>query len=349
MTRIRVAIETQFAVGAATGLGAYARGLADALRRRDDVDVVELRDERRDLWRFDRRLLWDQFRLPALAAGARPDVVHYTGGTMPIRRRGASVLTLHDLGWRRGEVPGRFYARWYFGGLAGLLARGADGIVADTHAAARDIADGLTIDPARIEVVGVGVAAPFFAVRRRPRAAAFALAVGTVEARKDLCTAVRAVARIPSLELLCAGPFTPYVDEVRRAAREAGIADRIRLLGYVDDGALLRLYEEAAMLVFPSRYEGFGLPPLQALACGLPVAAARTETTLEVLGDCARYAPVGDDAALADAMRAILAEDRRTPEKAAPGRARAQRFSWDAVAQRMTAVYRSALSKRAGR
>ncbi len=339
MNPLRVALETQFMVGTPTGLGVYARGLRDALRARADVEVVELRDDRFDLWRFDRRLYWDQVRLPSLASRARADVVHCTGGTLPAIRRRPVVLTLHDLVWIRGVNRGRFYVRWYFGALQRALARTADAIVVDTHAARADVADGLDVDPSRIHVAGVGVDDAYFAIRRQVVEPPFVLCVGTVEQRKDVVTAVEAVAGLPGLRLVSVGPLTPYADDVRATAGRLGIADRVELRGYVDDAMLHELYARAAAFVFPSRYEGFGLPPLQALASGLPVVAARIPVTEEVLGDCAAYADPGDAAGFAAALAPAIGS--QSDERIDRGRERARTFAWQAVAERMVSVYRS--------
>jgi len=339
LKRIRIALETQFAVGTPTGLGVYASGLARALREREDVDVVELQDGRFDLWRFDRRVYWDQIRAPALAARAGADVVHFTGGTLPLRRPRRTVLTLHDLAWLRAVNKGRAYVRWYFGALQPRLARGADALVVDTEVGRSDVAAGLGIDPARIFVAGAGVDDSFFSLQRRPDDPPFALCVGTVERRKDLATAVRALARVPELRLISVGPFTPYADEVRAVAAQLGVSERVELRGYVDAATLRDLYARAAVLAFPSRYEGFGLPPLQALACGLPVAAARIPVVVEVLGDCAAYADPGDVDALAAAFKSAL--DGVPADRVERGRTRARSFTWSSVAQRMMDVYRS--------
>jgi glycosyltransferase involved in cell wall biosynthesis len=339
LRRLRVAVETQFAVGKPTGLGVYAAGLARALQARDDIDVVELSDSSFDLWRFDRRVYWDQVRAPSLAARAGADVVHFTGGTLPVRRPRPVVLTLHDLVWLRGVNKGRFYVRWYFGALQPRLARRADALVVDTEVARSDVAAGLGLDPARIFVAGVGVDESFLALTRLPDDPPFALCVGTVERRKDLATAVRALARIPGLQLVSVGPFTPYADEVRAVAAQSGVSDRVELRGYVDTATLRDLYSRAALLAFPSRYEGFGLPPLQALACGLPVVASRIPVVEEVLGDCAAYAEPGDVDAFAAAFTAVLGGV--PADRIARGLARAQTFTWASVAQRMADIYRS--------
>jgi glycosyltransferase involved in cell wall biosynthesis len=342
LSRLRVALETQFAVGTPTGLGVYASGLAKALRARDDVDVVELRDDSFDLWRFDRRLYWDQIRAPALAGRSKADIVHFTGGTLPVWLTRPAILTLHDLVWARGVNRGRFYVRWYFGDFQRRLARRADAILVDTQAARVDVADGLEIDSARIHVAGVGIDDPFFHIERRVDDPPFVLCVGTVERRKDLVTAVEAIARISDVRLVSVGPLTPYADEVRATAVRLGISDRVALRGYVDDALLRDLYSRAAAFVFPSRYEGFGLPPLQALACGLPVVAARIPVTEEVLGDCAAYVEPGDPSGLAVALSSVMSSPNAVLTEA--GRRRAQTFTWSSAADRAVGCYRATLA-----
>ncbi|MBC5825738.1 MAG: glycosyltransferase family 4 protein [Candidatus Eremiobacteraeota bacterium] len=339
MSRLRVGIETQFGVGAATGLGVFATGLVDALRRRDEVEAVELRDPSFDLWRFTRRVYWDQVRAPALAKAAACDVLHFTGGTLPLRVPHPVVLSVHDLHWRRRRVRARPYIRWYFGSLQGRLARRADRIAADTHCARAEIIESLNLDPLRVVVTGVGVDAAFFRLERRPSDRPFVLSVGTVEERKDLSTAVRAIARVPDVSLVSVGPLTHYADDVRRLAVELGIQHRVKLCGYVGEETLHDLYASASALVFPSRYEGFGLPPLQALAAGLPVVAARIPVSEEVLGECAFLAPSGDAAEFARSIDSALREGPAS-QRAAAGRVRAARYSWDRVAEETTALYK---------
>ena len=339
MSRLRVALETQFAVGTPTGLGVYAAGLAKALRARDDVEVIELQDDSFDLWRFDRRLYWDQVRAPALAARAKADIVHFTGGTLPVRLTHPTVLTLHDVVWLRGVNRGRFYVRWYFGDFQRRLARRADAILVDTNAARADVVDGLGIDAERVLVVGVGVDDSFFRIERRVDDPPFVLCVGTVERRKNLITAVEALARIPGLRLVSVGPLTPYADEVRATAARLGLSDRVLLRGYVDDAILRDLYSRAAALVFPSRYEGFGLPPLQALASGVPVIAASIPVTQEVLGACAVFVDPGDARGLAGALSSVVASPDEHLIEA--GRLHAKTFSWSTVADRVFKQYRA--------
>lgn len=336
-----MALETQYAQGTATGLGTYARKLAHALRERPDIQLVELSQAGFDVWRFDRRVLWDQVKAPWLARRAKADVTHFIGGTLSFFPPHPCVLTIHDLAWLAGEVQGRFYSRMYFAGMQRMFARKADRLVADTQTARAEIAQRLGLKPDAIAVAGAGVDDEWFAIERMPSEAAYVLAVGTVERRKDLETAARALARVPKLKLISAGTHTVYAETVHKIAAQLGVHDRLELRGYVAEDALQSLYAGAAALIFPSRYEGFGLPPLQALAARVPVIAADIPVLREVLADCALFAPAGDDEAFATALELVL----RDPESLRPmverGQMRARGFTWRSVAQRLTDLYRS--------
>ena len=340
MKPIRVALETQFAFGTPTGLGTYARKLAAALRQRADVVLLEIFQPGVDIWRFDRRVWWDQVIAPRVARKLRVDVTHFTGGTLSLWSPHPCVLTLHDLAWLSGAVRGKFYSRAYFATAQRLLARKADRIAADTATARDEIVARLRIGPEKIAIAGAGVDEEWFAIAREPEDPPFALAVGTVEARKDLETAVRALVHVPALALVSVGAQTPYAQRVQSVAQEKGVAHRVHLRGYVDEPTLRTLYAKARVLVFPSRYEGFGLPPLQALAARLPVVASAIPVLHEVLGDCALFAKAGDERAFADALTRVLRDDAALRPMLERGQMRAREFTWTAVAQRLVGLYR---------
>jgi glycosyltransferase involved in cell wall biosynthesis len=178
-------------------------------------------------------------------------------------------------------------------------------------------------------------------VQRRPADPPFILSVGTIEARKDLETAVRALASLPGVALICVGPRTPYAAHVAEIANSLGVSDRLEFRGYVDQAALHELYSRARVLVFPSRYEGFGLPPLQALAAALPVVAADIPVLREVLADCALWAQPGNPESFARALSRVLAGDADVRAMVARGQMRAREFSWASVAERMVRLYQT--------
>lgn len=339
MKRLRVAIETQYAYGTATGLGVYASSLARALRTRADVDVVELHDPRFDVWRFDRRLYWDQIRAPHIAAAAKVDVVHFTGGTLPLQTPHPCLVTVHDVAWLRAAVEGRAYSRFYFGTLQRRLVRRADAIVTDTAVVRSEIVSSLEVPPSRVVVCGCGVDQSWFSIARAPCAPPYLLCVGTVEERKDLVTAVRALKELPRIRLVSAGPQTAYAASVRSLAEALGVEERLELRGFVDEATLRSLYAGAAALVFPSRYEGFGLPALQALAAGLPVIASDLPVLREVLGDWAFFASAGDPQAFAQCVRSVMEGGSAVNMLTQGGRAHARRQTWAQVAERTVQLY----------
>jgi glycosyltransferase involved in cell wall biosynthesis len=342
---MRVGLDAQLALGTATGIGEYVAGLVPALREAG-VDAVELADPRWDPWRFDRRVVWDQVLLPRAARRARVEVLHCAAGTMPLLRTLPVVVTVHDLAWLRVQQHARVYARAYFGDFQTARYRGARRVVTDSHFTRDELLGYTRVDPARVDVVELGVTADVAAVVRAPQDPPLVLAVGTVERRKNLAILVRALAALPAARLVSAGPFTPYRDECLALAHELGVADRFELRGYVTRGELLELYARAAVAAVPSRYEGFGYGAAHALCAGIPVVAADSSSLPEVVGEAGPLVGPDDLAGWVDALRAIL-EHRAAAEAraAAARRAAIARFSWAAAARAMSAVYRRALER----
>jgi glycosyltransferase involved in cell wall biosynthesis len=337
---VRVALDTQLAVGTATGIGVYQRDLAQALIA-GGTEVRALQFPALDPWRFDRRVLWDQAVLPLLAMRSGADVLHASSGTLPLVRVLPTVVTVHDMAWLRVQEHTRAYARAYFGALMKRLYRGADAVLTDS-AFARD--EFLTLAGARgnVHVVYPGVDERFAAIVRRPRARALALVAGTVERRKNLLRAVELLPAVPELELVAVGPPTPYLDEVRARIAELGLGERVTLLGYVGRAELDALYAKATLALVPSRYEGFGYALAEALCAGLPVVAARSSSLVEVAGGDAPLIDPDDNGGWIDAVRAIVDDRDAAEARAAAVRPRAvARFSWPFAAAACRAIYES--------
>ena len=340
LRRVRVALDTQLAVGTATGVGVYARDLAAALIA-SGIEVRALQFPLLDPWRFDRRVIWDQGLLPLLALRSGADVLHATSGTLPIVPVLPTVVTVHDMAWLRVQDHTRAYARAYFGGLMKRLYRGTAAVIADS-AFARD--EFLALDGAHpnVHVVYPGVAARFAAIVRRPRARPFALAVGTIERRKNLLRAIETLAAVPDLELVAVGPPTPYLADVRARIAELGLGDRVTLRGYVAEAELDALYAEATFAIVPSRYEGFGYAVAEALCAGLPVIAARSSSLIEVAGNDAPLIGPDDAGGWIEAVRALLADRTASEARAATARAAAMtRFAWPRAAAECSAIYQT--------
>jgi glycosyltransferase involved in cell wall biosynthesis len=337
---LRVGLDAQLASGTSTGIGEYVRGLEAALLARG-VDVVALDAPRLDPWRFDRRVAWDQVLLPLAARRARVDLLHCASGTMPLAAGIPIVTTVHDVAWLRVQRHARWYARAYFGAFALARYRQAARIIVDSHFSRDELLAVAALDTSRIDVVYPGVARDIMdIVRRRDDDAPYVLAVGTVEARKNLEVLVRALEALPHLRLVSVGPPTPYRERCLALAHELGVAARLELRGYVPRAEVLSLYAGALVAAVPSTYEGFGYGAAQALCAGVPLVVADAASLPEVAGDAAILVDPGDVAGWVDALGAVAKDPEGAAARATSQRDAARaRFGWASCARAVANIY----------
>jgi glycosyltransferase involved in cell wall biosynthesis len=285
----------------------------------EGVEAVRLDARSQEL-----RMVW---ALPRLLRRLRPALAHFQHA-LPLRCPCPAVVTIHDLSFERDPeaMPARH--RRVFRRVVPRAARNARRVIAVSERTKRDLVDLYGIPPGRIMVTPHGVDPAFGP--GEVAGGGYLLYVGAIQARKDPLAAARAAAEV-GLPLVVAGPER---EPALARELEAAGAD---LRGYVEKAELAALYRGAAALVLPSRYEGFGLPVLEAMASGTPVVATDDPALREVAGDAAVYA--GGD--LAAAIRTALAE---RDGLVAAGLERAKLFSWDEAVRRTLAVYREALS-----
>ena len=268
------------------------------------------------------------WRLPGLLRRLRPRVTHFQHA-LPLFASGRSVLTVHDLSFQREPELMPRKDRFVFSTVVPRSARRADRLIAVSERTREDLADLYGIPESTVAVIPHGVD-PMFAPGEERGAGGYLLVVGAVQRRKDPRAAVDAANEL-GMPVVVVGP-----------EREPALARELRRLGadvrgYVDHDELPRLYRHAQALVVPSRYEGFGLPVLEAMASGTPVVAAPDPALVEVAGDAAVFADQGD---LSGAI--LHALDRRDELRAA-GLVRAAQFSWAEAARRTAEIYRSLL------
>jgi len=279
------------------------------------------------------RMAW---ALPRALGRLRADLVH-TQYALPLRCPCPTVVTMHDLSFEDedAELMGR-RDRWIFRRVVPRAARGAARVLTVSERTKRDIVDRYGVPPERVVVTPNGVDPAFGPGRDEPRStvsqAPYALTVGAIQPRKNQLAALSA-AREAGLELVVVGPVK---DERVAAELRAGGA---RLEGYVPVERLAELYRGAACLVQSSRFEGFGLPVVEAMASGTPVVVVPDPALVEVAGDAA---VVVDEARLADGIRQAVAESERLR---AAGLARASTFSWERTADATVRVYLEALGR----
>ncbi len=372
-SRLRVAVDATPLVtlgGQRSGVGTFVAGALTALADRDDVEVVAfaLTFRGRAQWRHVLpvgvrpvgvavparlvRAAWLRSSLPPLEWFAgRADVAHGTNFVAAPVRGGGAVVTVHDL------TPVRFPdlveadAAAFPALVRAAVARGAF-VHTPSRFVADEVVDLLGVPAERVVPVAHGTPAVSGGDPARGRAAAgaarYVLAVGTVEPRKAYPDLVRAFAPLAAgdreLHLVIAGRAgwgsDSLVDAVARLP--AAVRARVRLTGWLSDGERDDLLAGAAVLAYPSRYEGFGLPPLEAMAAGVPVVATDAGALPEVLGGAATLVTVGDVDALAGALAGALGLDGVAREAVvAAGRARAASFTWEGCAAGLAALYRS--------
>jgi glycosyltransferase involved in cell wall biosynthesis len=341
---MKVALDAQLCVGTATGIGEYVAGLSRALRRQQ-LNIVELREPLLDPWRFDRRVLWDQVVLPLRAGASGADLLHCASGTMPLFAGMPIVVTVHDVAWLHVQAHARPYARYYFGRFSLERYRHAAGIIVDSSFSRDALVEVLTgIDRAAVRVVYPGVAREFCDVARIGGDGRTILAVGTVERRKNLELLIRVLPQLNGARIVCVGPQTPYARECEELAGRLGVAGRLELRGYVPREELIALYREAAVVAVPSRYEGFGYAAAQALCAGVPCVVSDRTSLPEIVGNDGGIASIDDAAAWTSMLEAALRGDWES--RASRVRAGAiARFSWDASAGEVKRVYEAICGK----
>lgn len=305
------------------------------------------------------RFVWMQTLAPRLVRRLRADVVHFTNGMVPAATSVPTVVTIHDMSLTlmpRFHPTRRVLLNRPFVNLA---ARRADAIITVSAAAKRDIVQVYGIDPSRVHVVHEA-AAPEFRVMhdtealRRVReryglADRFILYVGSIEPRKNLPMLIEAFARrrvagdLPH-QLACVGPYGWLSEGIESLIDRLHVRDAIRFTGYVPYEDLPAIYNLAELFAFPSVYEGFGLPVVEAMACGTPVLTGRVAALSEVAGGAAEEVADLTVDSLGDAMAALANDRARREQLSRRGLQRAQAFSWARAAAETLDVYRAAVA-----
>ena len=279
-------------------------------------------------------------RLPRLLRRLRPALAHFLH-VVPPAYRGPAVLTVQDLSFETDRSLMRPRDRLFFRTLVRPSARRASRVLTGSERTRDDLVERYGIDAGKVVLTPYGVDPEFGPNGNAAEGPPYALYVSALHARKDPVAAVEAISLLPNdLRLVLVGPDKGLGGEVRAAVRRLSLEQRVEVRGHVSKGELAELYRGAGCLVFPSRYEGFGLPIVEAMASGTPVVTTAAGATSEVAGDAAVVVEPGDPVALAGGIERALADRDRL---VAAGLERARRYSWAETARRTLAVYRELL------
>jgi glycosyltransferase involved in cell wall biosynthesis len=366
---IRVAIEASAVPARLTGAGVYVARLLAAMASRDDVEaevfcapgsaaalaVPGLRLHPVAAARAGRpaRIVWTQLLAGRAARRAGADLLHGVHYELPLRSRLPQVVTVHDLtllthpGWHEASKVR------YFGWAMRRAVAAATRVLCVSATTAADLTKRLGVPADRVDVTPLGTdlrpasAGQVAALRQRLGLdGPYLLGLGTVEPRKDLPTLVRAFAALAAdlpHRLVLAGLAGWGAGELEAAVAASGVADRILVPGYVPEADKAALLTGADVFAYPSRYEGFGLPVLEAMACGTPVVTTTGGSLPEIAGDAATLIEPGDDTALAAAIAKLASDQAARADAATRGLARAATFTWERCAELTAAAYSRAL------
>ncbi len=305
------------------------------------------------------KVRFEQQDFPRLAAQVRADVAHVPYWGAPLRSPVPLVVTVHDL------IPlivpayrGGFLARLYTG-LVAASARGANAVITDSDASQDDILKHLQINPERLFAVPLAAAESYqpqtgslvdMGIRKKyDLPPEYILYLGGYDVRKNIQMLLRAFAYVikgHDIPLVLAGrlpeTITPRLTDVKALITELGLEDHVQVIGWIDEADKPALYRMASVFIYPSLYEGFGLPVLEAMSCGTPVVGLARSSVPEIVGDAGFLVEPDDVRHMAGSILSILVQPDLAAELRQKGLARAAGFNWQSTAHKTFAVYMQA-------
>jgi glycosyltransferase involved in cell wall biosynthesis len=302
--------------------------------------------------------IWQRARLPIPVTYwiGRVRLYHATDFVLPpVPRDTRTLLTVHDLSFVRAPETASPRLRAYLNQVVPRSVRRADHVLADSQATKDDLIALYGTPPEKITVLLSGVSERFVpitdpakvsAVRARYRIgdAPYLLAVGTVQPRKNYERLIRALAALPGdlepVKLVIVGGRGWLQESIYQAVEELKLNERVIFTGFADDADLPALYSGSRGLAYPSLYEGFGLPILEAMRCGVPVLTARTSSLVEVAGDAAILVDPASVDSIRDGLIQLLTDEAQRSQLVAAGHEQSRPFTWERAAQNLLTTYR---------
>ena len=326
-------------------------------------DLFEIPDDTNLHWELVadkspmRRLLWEQTSFPGLVRRAGIDLLHSLHYTQPVLLKCPSIVTIHDMTFFLFPQLHTRPKRFFFPNAIRTSVRRADALVAISESTRQDSIRLLGVPPEKIFTTQLGVNDEFGVINdqklldrvqekyKLPKA--FILYVGLVEPRKNVPALIRAYKSLVDggiqYDLVIVGRYGWMYQEVFKQTEELGLQDRIQFTGYVPQFDLPIVYNLASLFVYPTRYEGFGFPALEAMACGTPVITSRVSSLPEIVGDAGVLVSPEDEQALAAAMGEVLSDKSLFDRLRKKGIQRAKYFTWERTALETLKVYQHVL------
>jgi len=309
-----------------------------------------------------RDAFWTHSILPFKAWHDRVDILHMPAMNAPLVNKSAQVLTIFDVGILRFPGFFNYWMRTYAQMMLPRIARRVDTVITISQAAKADIVQTLRLPASRVAVIYPGIEKRFLEPCSKARleemrgkyalVQRFVLHVGVLSPRKNIPRLLKAYHHLKRRgqvehQLVFVGSRGWLDADVFHTIRELNLTDEeVRFLGRVPDDELPAIYALADLVVYPSLYEGFGIPPLEAMACGTPVVASNVTSVPEVVGDAALLVDPKDELALAEAMASVLSDHSLSERLKERGAARARQFRWERTAEQTMQVYQDVLRRR---
>lgn len=305
------------------------------------------------------RIFWEQVIQPLALRRYGADLLHALAFVAPATTPCPHVVTIYDLSFLRYPELFRPFNRWYLRRFTARSARRARTVITISESTRRDVINFLGVAPARVQTIYCGVDAAFRPLpppevaafkSRRQLPERFVLFLGTLEPRKNVDGLIRAYGRWRERDpkappLVVAGAKGWYYEQIFKQVEQLKLAGSVHFPGYILQEQLPWWYNAASLFVYPSHFEGFGLPVLEAMACGVPVITSAASSLPEVAGhnDIARMVDPQDIEALAETMTEVMSQADLRASMSQNGLAQAAKFSWEKAAQETVEVYRQAL------
>lgn len=358
---MRIAIDAQTTLGQKTGFGFYVKNLVEALAKVDPQNqYILIKPQTESDFPTWKRFWWDQVSLPHEAQKAKVDILHQPCFSAPLFYPGKVIVTCHDLisVFFPENLPlasRLFYSRWMpFSYRKAML------IIADSEHTKKDIISLLHIDESQIRVVHLAVSSDFRPIKNRAKLAQikkkyqtgqnYLLHVSTLEPRKNLEFLVRAfdqaVGEGIDENLVICGKKGWYYDGLFALVKKLKLEKRVIFTGYVEEKDLPALYSGATAFLFPSLYEGFGLPPLEAMACGIPVISSNTSSLPEVIGDAGILLVPHNEKLWAKNILKVIDDRGLAVTLKKLGLRQASLFTWENTARKTVEVYKEAMEQK---
>jgi glycosyltransferase involved in cell wall biosynthesis len=303
------------------------------------------------------RIVWEQFIQPMALRASRANLFHALAFAGPKQIDIPWIVTIYDLSFMKFPQSFNVTNRTYLTYAVRDSLRRANYVIAISESTKRDLLSLFRVHPDKVRAIYCGVDPEFGIAQPKDinlrskysLPEKFILFLGTVEPRKNIARLVRAFAmakrqaKLPHY-LVLVGAYGWKYAEINRAAADAGIADAVRFIGYAPQDEIAGWYRAADLFVYPSLYEGFGLPPLEAMACGTPVISSNASSLPEVIGDAGIAIAPQDERALSDAIIRAVTDRTLHENLKARGLEQAKKFTWTRAANETVTLYHEALN-----